>query len=306
MKHKHVVSILCLGAAMLLSACVQNKSSSSSTTENTESASQSASETNTSVSTSASTSSNSTASSTSSTSLSPDIVAKYPYIEKNTTDTIDAHGADSTMIKALDAQMDADARDATQSFTYGGMFSVWAFTDADKSISGNLRSFYSGKSTSPSACNREHVWPNSRKGEVTEDDPHVLRPTLNSENSDRGNSFYGETTGWDPATFKNPKYRGIAARIIFYSAVRYQDSGLWLEDANNPTSTNSDQRPTMGKLSLLLKWNLQYPVDETETQRNDVLYTKYKFCRNVFIDHPEYATKIWGNVNSACKAACGL
>jgi endonuclease I len=210
------------------------------------------------------------------------------------------------MIKALDAQMDADAKDVNYSFSYRGMFSVWAFTDADKSKSGNIRSFYSGTSAAPSACNREHVWPNSRQGESTETDPHVLRPALVSENSSRGNSFYGETTGWDPATFSNPKYRGIAARIIFYAAVRYQDSGLWLEDADNPTSTNSNQRPTMGKLSLLLKWNLQYPVDETETQRNEVLYTKYNFCRNVFIDRPEYATKIWGNVNSACKTACGL
>lgn len=202
--------------------------------------------------------------------------------------------------------MDSDAKDASQSFTYKGMFSVWANTDADPNNSQRIISFYSGTSTTSGSCNREHVWPNSRKGEVTEDDPHVLRPTLNSENSSRGNDFYGETTGWDPATFNNPKYRGIAARIIFYAAVRYQETGLWLEDADNPSSTNKNQRPTMGKLSLLLKWNLEYPVDDSEIQRNSVLDGQYRFCRNVFIDHPEYATAIWGNVNSACRTACGL
>lgn len=219
---------------------------------------------------------------------------------------MDAHGADQTMIKALDAQMDADAQDKNTSFSYKGMFSIWKYTDAAPSSSSQIVSFYSGTAASQNSCNREHVWPNSRKGEVTESDPHVLRPTLTSENSARGNSFYGETTGWDPATFNNPKYRGIAARIIFYAAVRYQEDGLWLEDADNPTSTNSNQRPTMGKLSLLLKWNLQYPVDESEKQRNDVLIERYRYCRNVFIDHPEYATAIWGNVNAACRAACSL
>jgi endonuclease I len=230
----------------------------------------------------------------------------YPLIEQKSSDLIDSHGADATLIQALDAQMDADAKDASSSFSYGGMFSVWASTDQDPSNAGNIIGFYSGTSASSGVCNREHVWPNSRKGEVTEDDPHVLRPALYSENSSRGNSFYGETTGWDPATFKNPKYRGIAARIIFYSAVRYQEDGLWLEDADNPTSTNKNQRPTMGKLSLLLKWNLEYPVDASEIQRNEVLAKNYNYCRNVFIDRPNYATEIWGHVNSDCEKACGL
>jgi endonuclease I len=290
MKKKAILALSLVSATLFLSGCATTVPSASSAPASSESLSFSSASSSTTLSSPVS-------------SLSS---GQYPLVEQRSDDVIDAHGADSTLIKALDQQMDEDAKDATTSFSYSGMFSVWALSDQDPSNASHIIGFYSGTSASAGLCNREHVWPNSRKGEVTEDDPHVLRPALYSENSSRGNSFYGETTGWDPATFKNPKYRGIAARIIFYSAVRYQEDGLWLEDADNPTSTNANQRPTMGKLSLLLKWNLEYPVDSSEIQRNTVLSEKYRYCRNVFIDHPDYATAIWGHVNSACEQACGL
>ena len=65
--------------------------------------------------------------------------------------------------------------------------------------------------------NKEHTWPKSHGGNRIESDPHVIRPTLTSENSARGNMYYAQSPnpGWDPAEFDNPKYRGISARIIF-------------------------------------------------------------------------------------------
>lgn len=216
---------------------------------------------------------------------------------------------DKSLIIKLDDILDDDANDSA--FSYGGLNKVYPKTDGDPKKSGNLIGFYSGTSAAFSGSfsgtfNREHVWPNSRKGEAAEDDPHVTRPTLVKDNSDRGNSYYGDTTGWDPASCGNEKYRGIAARIIFYAAVRYQDNGLYLDDLANPTSTNSNQVPTMGKVSKLLEWNLKYDIDATEIQRNEALVSNWGHCRNPFIDDRNYACKIWGGLNSTTKAICGM
>lgn len=50
----------------------------------------------------------------------------------------------------------------------------------------------------------------------------------------------------------------------------------------------------MGKVSDLLKWNLAYPVDPLEVERNEYIY-KRNGVRNPFIDHPEAASTIWGS-----------
>lgn len=166
----------------------------------------------------------------------------------------------------------------------------------------SITAFYSGtERKGTSGMNREHVWPASRTvggrgNDVLEDDIHVTRPTITSENSDRGNSFYVEglssqSEGWDPkAAGLDESYRGDCARIIFYCAIA--DTRLSIVDSNN----DSTGKHTMGKLSDLLKWNRQYPVTERENIRNkgaELLQGN----RNPFIDHPEYAERIWGSVN---------
>lgn len=174
--------------------------------------------------------------------------------------------------------------------------------------------YYRGTTASKSAMNKEHVWPNSRGGSLIEGDPHMVRPTLKSDNTDRGNSFYVEgmnstTSGWDPKTAGlTESYRGDCARIILYAAVQRKDKLSLIDETNDNTSNN-----TMGKLSDLLKWNLQYPVSKSEMNRNDILngviksYGKsFNFNRNPFIDHPEYACRIWGTTNSATKQICGM
>lgn len=165
-------------------------------------------------------------------------------------------------------------------------------------------SFYSGNSTT--SFNREHVWPDSRGGNQVEADIHMPRPTIESENGSRGNSFYVEgmcdkSKGWDPAmeSFGKASYRGDSARIIFYCMVA--SSNLSLIDKTSDSAANK----TMGKLSDLLKWNLTYIVDPREERRNDgAEYLQGN--RNPFIDHPEYACKIWGGTNSTTKQICGM
>ena len=224
--------------------------------------------------------------------------------------SIDFTKTGTDLMKALEKLL--DDTDNT-SFTYNGMFDVFKYTDIDPEnpTSGKMLSFYSGKPADRSSMNREHTWPDSRGGSKLEKDPHVIRPTLTSENSSRGNSFYNENGSWDPATFNNAKYRGIAARIIFYGAVKAYTEGLYLVDLSNDpqlSSTNSvtgkKWNPTMGKLSTLLKWNLEYEIDETETIRNDVLYEDFNHCRNPFIDNRDLACQIWGDTNADTQKVC--
>ena len=188
---------------------------------------------------------------------------------------------------------------------YNSMFTYFTKTDPG-SGSNQVTAFYNGTSASKSQCNREHVWPDSHGGNVVEDDIHMVRPALKSDNNDRGNSFYVEGMntqydGWDPANCGNETYRGDSARIIFYCCVA--DSRLELLDVNKHHTTSEDNDYKMGRLSHLLRWNLEYPVTAREKTRNEAAES-IQGNRNPFIDHPEYACKIWGNTNSETKALC--
>ena len=173
--------------------------------------------------------------------------------------------------------------------------------------SNTITTFYSGRNNKGTAgLNREHVWPDSRGGNKVENDIHMPRPTLSNENGSRGNSFYVEgkcksSGGWDPAMedFGEESYRGDSARIIFYCAIA--DLSLTLVDKEDDNASNN----TMGKLSDLLKWNLKYPVLDREMVRNDGAES-LQGNRNPFIDHPEYACKIWGTKTAETRKVCGL
>lgn len=80
-------------------------------------------------------------------------------------------------------------------------------------------------------------------------------------------------------------FRGDVARILFYMAVRYE--GLVLNDALDVSDDVS-----MGKLSTLLEWNDEDPVDAFERQRNNRIYG-YQGNRNPFIDYPALAKQLW-------------
>ncbi|MCD8203649.1 MAG: endonuclease, partial [Coprobacillus sp.] len=47
-----------------------------------------------------------------------------------------------------------------------------------------------------------------------------------------------------------------------------------------------------GDLATLIEWNTEDPVDDFEKQRNNRI-EEYQGNRNPFIDHPEYASKIY-------------
>ena len=154
------------------------------------------------------------------------------------------------------------------------------------------------------------MWPKSHGGNLVENDIHMVRPTISTENGSRGNSFYVEgkcngTYGWDPAMedFGEETYRGDSARVIFYCVVA--NDKLSLVELEYHATSNANRDNLMGKLSDMLKWNENYPVQDRERRRNEgAQYLQGN--RNPFIDHPEYACRIWGNENSATKQVCGL
>ncbi|NOX18338.1 MAG: T9SS type A sorting domain-containing protein [Chlorobi bacterium] len=195
---------------------------------------------------------------------------------------------------------------------------VWdILKDADKdpNNSANVILVYTGYSVNAAqeynngnGWNREHTWAKSHgfpnESDTAYTDIHHLKPADISTNSDRGNLDFdnggnphydnGNPTGnyydsdsWEP----RDAVKGDVARMMLYMTVRYESSNTYdLELVENiPTSTGT---PYFGKKSTLLAWNRIDPPDDFEMNRNEVIYG-YQNNRNPFIDHPEFADRIY-------------
>ena len=199
-------------------------------------------------------------------------------------------------------------------------FDVWDAldqTDEDPKDPNNVILLYTGRSQAKSykdhgqnddnSWNREHVWakslgfggyPDTSKPAST--DIHHLRPVDRSVNTARLNKYFGEggsrhseATGcyytsstWEP----RDAVKGDVARMMFYMAVRYEGKN------GNPDLELNDRvsksGPNIGKLSALLEWHKQDPVDAFEKKRNQTIF-EIQGNRNPFIDHPEFVDYIW-------------
>ena len=229
--------------------------------------------------------------------------------------TISADLTGQSLINALHSLNDTKR---VRTMGYAGLKTWGKYTEVDwtgkSNVSGKMFGFYDNalicnEWDNQATWNREHVWPKSLGGNKVEGDMHMPRPASVSINSERGNKFYGTGSSlYDPGQYE-ANYRGVAARIIFYCAIA--DTSLDIIDSNNGGSTE------MGKLSDLLRWNLQYAPDRTadapltlriEQNRNKEMYSRegLQGNRNPFIDHPEYACKIWGSRNATTKSICGI
>ena len=157
------------------------------------------------------------------------------------------------------------------------------YTDCQNS-GGAISSFYSGNSIGPAwdsgnTWNKEHTWPNSKGLEgKDEDDIMMIRPTSVQENSSRGNTAYGQSSGYyNPNSESNGKYdlRGDVARIFLYVYVRWGN-----------TSKAWGTSGVMESVDVLLAWMEADPVDTWELGRNDSVES-ITGTRNVFVDYPE-------------------
>ncbi|GLW35320.1 endonuclease I family protein [Actinoplanes regularis] len=194
---------------------------------------------------------------------------------------------------------------------------VWAAlkeADRDPANPQNVITLYTGASMpwalhggGGNEWNREHVWPKSHgdfgiaHGAGT--DLHNLRPEKVSLSSGpSGKDFddggtasrtapgnHTDSDSWEP----RDAVKGDVARTIFYMAVRYEggDGGpdLEVDDA-----ASRDNRPRIGRLSALLRWNAEDPPDHFEQNRNEVIFQHFQHNRNPFIDHPEWVDSIFG------------
>lgn len=102
--------------------------------------------------------------------------------------------------------------------------------------------------------------------------------------------------------------KGDVARAMFYMDVRYEGGTHGVTGASEPdliltddlnlidnSATGSNASIAyMGKLSVLLQWHLDDPVDAKEIARNNAVYAE-QGNRNPFIDHPEWVACIYQN-----------
>lgn len=285
---------LFLIASVLLASCAQPNVSSSSETLSESTASDANSTTSTSeIETQSSTVEDSSSSDQTSSSVVED---DLPALEDDPIWNV--NGALNSVRGAAFREMLANSIKSTGSKTcsYSDLWDYLVDSDASKDGTG-IRPFYHSPDdkTSKGSCNKEHTWPDSRGAGKSGpgSDPQIIRPTISSENSSRGNKYFGEgSSEFDPASFGYDGARGECARIIFYAATRYWAGSNNFVLNNNPGSATSLH--SMGTLKTLLKWNAQYPVNEAEVKRNKVL-DDLGFARNPFIDHPEYAKYIWAD-----------
>ncbi len=243
-------------------------------------------------------------------------------IEENSVNYSYYRGLDGINSKDLKEKLH-DLIDGNKVLPYSSSsFDVWDAldkTDEDPDNSSNVILLYTGRSQAKSykdhgqndddSWNREHVWAKSRgfggypsTSKPASTDIHHLRPVDRSVNSSRSNKYFDNggtahaeateckhtSSTWEPRS----AVKGDVARMMFYMAVRYEGlrDGVDLELNERGSSTYS--LPNIGRLSTLMKWHKQDPVDAFEKKRNQTIY-EIQGNRNPFIDHPELVEYIW-------------
>ncbi len=212
------------------------------------------------------------------------------YTGSYTFDTLSKVSGGSSQSNAKDSALYAQLKSLMTSAhshqtSYGETRDQYKYTDCVGSNTSKISSFYSGKELNGkwdggSTWNREHTWPNSKGlGGNDENDIMMLRPTSVSENSSRGNTAYGQSSGYyDPGE----STRGDVARIVLYVYTRWGNTSyMWGKSG------------VMESMDVLLKWMAEDPVDTWEMGRNDAVQA-ITGTRNVFVDYPEYAWLLFG------------
>ncbi|MBB5208814.1 endonuclease [Chiayiivirga flava] len=134
-------------------------------------------------------------------------------------------------------------------------------------------------------------------------------PTAATNGAGGGSGTYPGNSNWGNSSVFQVwhKFKGNVARAMFYMDLRYEGGTNAVTGTSEPdlrlTSDLSLVVGTggnasvayMGKLSTLLLWHQQDPVDTAEQLRNEVVYS-YQGNRNPFVDHPEWVACIYGGV----------
>jgi len=88
--------------------------------------------------------------------------------------------------------------------------------------------------------------------------------------------------------------------MMFYMAVRYEGLGdkyddydLELVEYTGTKGSKEDFDGRYGKLTTLLQWHGEDPVDNWERSRHERVY-EIQENRNPLIDNPQWVEEIWG------------
>ena len=166
-------------------------------------------------------------------------------------------------------------------------------------INYNISSSYNGSSDPNTEHTYAQSWFSTPSTSIKKADIHHLFVSTMQINSSRGNlpfddvanhstaNVYYATSPWQSYRGNNSsgiqvfepadETKGNVARAILYFYVRYNDPLV---------QGGVDMLPT------LLLWHEDDPVDALEVARNQAVY-QYQSNRNPFIDHPEFAQRIW-------------
>ncbi|MCD8195208.1 MAG: endonuclease, partial [Coprobacillus sp.] len=199
-------------------------------------------------------------------------------------------------------------------YTYDDVRYMFPYSDEDPDNPGYMLGCYDGDKIpaywDSARTDREHVWPCAHM-KITLDEDGSYRPSgssvghysdlhnlrvsckpVNNFKSDKYFDTYDDSNFFfpnvsDPTTVgsgtqhkynegdRTHDHRGDVARICLYMYAMYEELDL----VDDFTSVNEDL--TFGRLSTLLEWNSEDPVDDFETQRNNRIY-EYQGNRNPF------------------------
>ncbi len=192
----------------------------------------------------------------------------------------------SALYSALQSMMQAMH---TNIQTYQATRQYYQYTDCVSNNYAKISAFYSGTLVNSTwdggvTYNRELICTDSKcfdpaRSTYDFSDIMTLRATTPSENGSRGNTAYGESSGYfDPGI----SVRGDCARMLLYTYVRWGNtSKMW--------GTSG----VIENLDVLLRWMEEDPVDTWEMGRNDAVQS-ITGVRNVFVDYPELAWLLFG------------
>lgn len=214
-------------------------------------------------------------------------------------------------------------------YSKGSLAYYWASTDNAEG-SDTYIMFYSDVPGNGEGVqlNREHIWPKSRASYQTKNggaDLHHLRPAVSTVNNAKSDHYFGYirdtydvgvyTTGSvgdnecyllkrDKDVFEcKDDVKGDVARILLYVYCRWQQPNLYTDMTENlpefdPDDTTNSGKRVIESLDTLLQWCETDPVDTWEMRRND-LTEQVQGNRNVFIDYPELAWRMFGRETPA-------
>ncbi|MFA5779741.1 MAG: glycosyl hydrolase 53 family protein [Elusimicrobiota bacterium] len=104
-----------------------------------------------------------------------------------------------------------------------------------------------------------------------------------------------EGLGFEGDVFEpSDEFKGDFARGYFYFVVRYMTGEDPLNCSKSEMVTENGGNFNDWAIKTLLKWHLSDPVSQKENDRNEAIF-QIQGNRNPFIDHPEWASAIWGD-----------